>query len=209
MGRLRGGRLPGDHLSENALFPLVCVWLLALCGLLGARSPRAGFLASIAFALAASALWVVHYRMGGALVVSAAVLIWLGLRRRVAPQAVVAALLVIAVAVWATSLLDHFLIDHNYGGQAEGEASERFDQLTTAGGAGNGLLNLVGQSWYLLVSTFGLAAIVIADTWAKARLWRAHRGDGPSPIVVALLALAAILLLPRRPRSQNAAAPTC
>jgi len=194
-------------LSENALFPLVCLWLLALAELLAARTPRTQALGAVGFALAAGGMWVVHYRMGGAVAITVIVLLWLGARRRLTPAAVIAGLLVIAAAIWGTSALDHFLHDHNYGAVAENEASERFDDLTTASGAGNALLNLVGQSWYLLVSTFGLAAIVIADTWSKFRQRAGGDGAetsgdkaansvwGPSAIVLALLALAALLLL--------------
>jgi hypothetical protein len=187
-------------LSENALFPLVCIWLLALAGLLSARGRRAELLWSSGFALAAGGMWVVHYRMSGAVAITVVVLLWLGLRRRLAPAAVIAGLLVIAAAIWGTSVLDHFLVDHNYGAVAENEASERLDDLATAGGAGNALLNLIGQSWYLLVSTFGLVAIVIADTWSRFRGRTPSQetegaGEGPSAIVLALLTLAALLLL--------------
>jgi hypothetical protein len=182
-------------LSENALFPLVCVWLLAFSGLLAARGRRDGLLWSLGLALSASALWVVHYRMVGAILLTGGAVIWLGARRRLSPAAVVAALLVLAIGIWATSQLDHFVIDHNYAGQADSEAGDRLDALLHDGGLWNAAANLIGQSWYLLVSTFGLAAMVVADVLGRLRARRRDAGEGPPPAALALVALTAILLL--------------
>jgi hypothetical protein len=182
-------------LSENALFPLVCVWLLLLTGLLGSEGPRSGLLWGVGLALSTSALWAVHYRMGGAIAIAAGTLIWLGVRRRLSPAAALASLLVLVAGIWATSQLDHFVIDHNYAGLANDEASERFDELFSAVGLRTALANLVGQSWYLLVSTFGLVAVVLADFLGRARAWRREGGEPPSAVVAALLALTAILLV--------------
>jgi hypothetical protein len=182
-------------LSENALFPLVCVWLLALAGLLRADNRRSGLCWGIGLALSTSALWAVHYRMGGAVAIAAFTLIWLGARRRLGPAAALVSLLVLVVGLWATSQLDHFVIDHNYAGVANDEASERFDELLSGAGLRTALANLVGQSWYLLVSTFGLIAVVLADFLGRARAWRRDGDAAPSPVLAALLALTAILLL--------------
>jgi hypothetical protein len=180
-------------MSENALFPLLCLWLLAWGGLLGGDGEGRGGLAWAAgLGAATGALWAVHNRMIVAVALTAALLLWLGLRRRLPPAQVGVALALLAAGIVGTHALDAHLIDHNYGGTAPDEASERLHELFEGHGLRTALANLVGQAWYLLAATFGLAAAVAVRAWrdgiSRARDWT------PSLEQIAL-ALTVLLLL--------------
>ena len=171
-------------MSENALFPLVCVWLIAFAGLLSEREGGRGDLAWAAgLGAATGALWAVHNRMIVAVAVALAGMVWLTARRRLRPAALLLGVATIAVAFYGVHLLDGFLIDDNYAGSAPDELSERMDALVQFGGLRTVLANLVGQTWYLLVATFGLAAFAVAD-FARRR----------TPLLGVLLALTVLLL---------------
>jgi hypothetical protein len=182
-------------MSENALLPLVCVWLLAFGGLLAARDRRRELLWGAALGASAGALWAVHNRMIVAVAITVVGLIWLTVRRRLHPAASALALAVIALAFLGTHLLDDFLIAHNYGGSATDELSQRTNELLRFGGLRTALANLVGQTWYLLVATFGLAAAAVADFVQRARRARDSHEERPPPVLGILLALTALLLL--------------
>ncbi|HET8955192.1 MAG TPA: hypothetical protein VFN18_05990 [Solirubrobacterales bacterium] len=172
-------------MSENALFPLVCLWLIAFAGLLSEREGGRGDLVwAAALGAATGALWAVHNRMVVAVAVALAGMVWLAVRRRLRPAALVLGVAVIALAFYGVHLLDGFLIDDNYAGSAPDELSERMDELLRFGGLRTVLANLAGQTWYLLVATFGLAAFAVAD-FARRR----------TPLLGVLLALTALLLL--------------
>ena len=177
-------------MSENALFPLVCVWLIAFAALLDAPGGRSGLGRAAGLGAATSALWVVHNRMLTVLILTVAAVAWLGLRRRLPPAAVVTVLVVVAAGMVGTHLLDSWLIDHNYGGRADSETSQRVGDLVHQHGLRTALANLIGQTWYLLVATFGLAAAAAGGAVARFRSAR------PLPPVYPLaLSLTALLLL--------------
>jgi hypothetical protein len=171
-------------MSENALFPLVCLWLIAFGGLLSDRDGRGDFAWAAALGASTGALWAIHNRMIVAVAVALAGMVWLTVRRRLRPAALALGVATVALAFYGVHLLDSFLIDDNYAGSAPDELSERMDELTRFGGLRTALANLVGQSWYLLVATFGLAAVAVAE-------FRRRR----APLLGALLALTALLLL--------------
>jgi hypothetical protein len=172
-------------MSENALFPLVCLWLLAFAGLWEARERGNELLWGLAFGAATGALWAVHNRMIVAVALALAALAWLAYRRRLSPAALALALGAIALAFLGTHLLDNFVVDHNYGGSAKDELSSRMDELSSFVGLRTAAANFLGQSWYLLVATFGLAAA------AAGAFFR----DRPRvPVLGALLALTVLLL---------------
>jgi hypothetical protein len=180
-------------ISENLLFPLVCVWLLSIGGLLSRPDRRGELLWSAALATSTGALWAVHNRTIVALAVTVAVLVWMVARKRLRPAALGLALLLLALAVFGVHLLDDFLIDRNYAGSAPDELSERMDEIFTASGLRTVIANLVGQTWYLLTATFGLAAAVAFDFFRRPV--GGEDADRPRPPVVAvLLALTALLL---------------
>jgi hypothetical protein len=183
-------------LSENALFPLVCLWLLALGGLLAARTPRAATMWGIALGACAVALWAVHGRMVTVLGLTAAVALWLVVRRRGMVGAAVAIIVVLAVGFWATQLLNDFLINHNYGGHAANEVNDRLSAVLGLHPLLTALSNLAGQAWYLLVSTFGLVIMVAADALPR-RVTRSPDAAHPGrrAFLLWLLALTALLLL--------------
>jgi len=170
-------------MSENALFPLVCIWLIAFGGLLTEREGRGDFAWAAALGAATGALWAVHNRMIVAVAVALAGMVWLTVRRRLRPAALVLGVAVIALAFYGVHLLDSSLIDDNYAGSAPDELSERMDELFQFGGLRTALANLLGQTWYLLVATFGLAAVAAADFARRRR-----------PLLGVLLALTALLL---------------
>lgn len=171
-------------MSENALFPLVCLWLIAFGGLLGEPRDRGDLVWAAALGASTGALWAIHNRMIVAVVLALAGLVWLALQRRLRPAALALGVAVVALSFWGVHLLDDYLIDHNYAGSAPDELSERMDEILQLGGLRTVLANLVGQAWYLLVATFGLAAAAAADF-----------RRGRSPILGVLLALTVLLLL--------------
>lgn len=171
-------------MSENALFPLVCVWLLAFGGLLAVEGRRGGLAWAAALGAATGALWAIHNRMIVAVVIALGGLIWMALRRRLSPAAAAVGIGIIALSFYGVHLLDEFLIDDNYAGSAPDELSERMDELLAFGGLRTALANLIGQSWYLLVATFGLAAAAAGD-FARRR----------QPILGVLLTFTVLLLL--------------
>lgn len=183
-------------MSENSLYPLVCLWLIAFGGLLASAGGRNDFAWAAALGAATGALWAVHNRMFVAIVLALAGMVWLAARRRLRPAALVLGVAIVALALYGVHLLDSFLIDDNYAGSAPDELSERMDSLFQFSGLRTVLANLAGQSWYLLVATFGLAAAAVADF---AGGWRRREQDGAGerrlPILGILLALTALLLL--------------
>lgn len=178
-------------MSENALFPLVVVWLIAFGGLLASTERGREIAWAAGLGAATGALWAVHNRMIVAVALAAVGLIWLAARRRLRPAAAVAGLATIAVAFFGVHLLDGYLIDHNYAGSAPDELSERMDDLFQFGGLRTAAANLFGQAWYLLVATFGLAAAAVWDFFQRRRAPEAER---PAPVLGVLLALTALLL---------------
>lgn len=184
-------------MSENALFPLVCVWLICFAGLLSTARPRSELWA-IALGAVTGALWVVHNRMIVAVAVAVVGMAWLLYRRRIRPAAFVAGVFTIALFVLGGHFLDSFIVDHNYGGSATDEFTSRTHELFHFEGIRTAVANVLGQTWYLLVATFGLAAVVLGDYLRG----RPRRSDGraaspePSrPIVAVLLILTGLLLL--------------
>lgn len=181
-------------MSENALFPLVCVWLIAFGGLVAAGERRAQLLWAGGFGGATGALWAVHNRMSVAVVLALVALAWLAWRRRLGPAALGLAVAVIALGILGTHLLDGFVVDHNYGGSAVDELSERSDELLRFTGLRTAVANLIGQTWYLLVATFGLSAAAAADFFLRRR-----RAPGETRVAQSvlgmLLALSAALLV--------------
>jgi 4-amino-4-deoxy-L-arabinose transferase-like glycosyltransferase len=192
-------------MSENALFPLVCLWLIAFAGLLEADDWRRQLTWALGLGAATGALWAVHNRMIVAVALALLGLAWLAYKRRLRPAAAALALLVIALAFLGTHLLDDFIVDHNYGGTASDEFSSRMDQLSQFSGLRTALANFFGQTWYLLVATFGLAAATLLDFVGRVRkpedveFVREGRTKATSrrdlPVVGLLLALTVLLLL--------------
>jgi len=185
-------------MSENALFPLLCVWLICFAGLLSSVPHRSQLLWAIATGAATGALWAVHNRMIVAVLVAVVGMAWLLYRRRLRPGPALAGVATIALFMLGAHFLDSFIVTHNYGGSAPDELTSRMDEILHFGGIRTVLANLLGQTWYLLVATFGLAAVVLAE-FLRGR----PRADGeeavaPDPsreLAAVLLALTGLLLL--------------
>jgi hypothetical protein len=182
-------------MSENALFPLICLWLIACGGLLAARDPRSSMLWGAALGASAAALWAVHGRMVSAVVLTAVIVAWLGIRRRLPARAVVTALVVLGAGLLATHLLNGYLIDHNYGGAARSEAGDRLSAVFQGHGLLTSVANLFGQAWYLVVSTFGLVVVVFASLLERVRRGAAASRGRPLDLVAILAALTVLLLV--------------
>lgn len=197
-------------MSENALFPLVVVWLIAFGGVLSARERGNDVAWAVGLGAATGALWAVHNRMIVAVALAVAGLAWLAWRRRLRPAAMVAGLAVIALAFVGVHFLDSYLIDHNYAGSAPDELSERMDSLAQFSGLRTTLANLIGQTWYLLVATFGLAAAAAWDFLRpRSNTGQLHQISPPAegksdavreegrgaPVLGVLLGLTGLLLL--------------
>jgi hypothetical protein len=181
-------------MSENAMFALICVWLVAFGGLLSASDRRPSLAWAAALGASTAALWIVHGRMVVVVGLTVVLLAWLGLRRRIDPAAVATALVIIAAGAWATHLLNDFLNDASYGGTARGEATDRLGDLFDGHGPMTAAANLVGQTWYLLVSTFGLAAVVVIGAVTVARRRAIGSAERVAPVVAILLVLTGLLL---------------
>lgn len=185
-------------MSENALFPLVCVWLICFAGLLSAEGNRSQVLWAAGLGASTGALWGVHNRMVVAMIVALGGMAWLLYRRRITAAAALAGLVTIVLFVLGTQLLDSFVVDHNYGGSTPAELSDRLHELSRFVGLRTALGNLLGQTWYLLVATFGLAAVLL-DRELRSRPRRgAREAEIPDPahrIGVVLLILTGLLLV--------------
>jgi hypothetical protein len=182
-------------MSENVLFPLVIAWLIAFGGVLSSGRGGSDVAWAAGLGLATGALWAVHNRMIVAVAIAVVGLAWLAWQRRLRPAALAAGLAVIAVAMIGVHLLDGYLIDHNYAGAAPDELSERMDSLAQLGGLRTALANLIGQSWYLLVASFGLAAAAAWDFLSRRHARAGAQARGAPPVLAILLALTALLLL--------------
>ncbi len=171
-------------MSENVLFPLVCLWLIAFAGLLQTRRRGSDLAWAAALGASSGALWAVHNRMFVAVLLALVGMGWLALQRRLRPAALALGVGVIALAFYGVHVLDNYLIDHNYAGSAPDELSDRMDEIFGFGGMRTVVANVFGQAWYLLVATFGLAAVTVADFYRRR-----------APLTGVLLALTVLLLL--------------
>ncbi len=177
-------------MTENALFPLVCLWLIGWGGLLAARSESGALRWALFLGASTGALWAVHNRMAVAIALTVVLLGWLAARRRISASALAMALAAVGAVALGSHLLDAFLADRNYGGGVADEADARLSALSS----GHAMLtvagNLVGQLWYAIAATFGLLIVVAADTLERLRSGRSLHAVTPI-----LLGLTALLLL--------------
>jgi hypothetical protein len=202
-------------LSENLLFPATAAWLLAAGSLAAATAhrdtqgpgrPRIGrregrstygiAVPAVATGVLAGALWTVHARMLVAVVLTVALLAALVVRRRVPPAVAVAGVLALAGVMVAGHFLNHWLIVHSYAGRSSDELHRALSSLNGLRGVPSLLRNLVGQGWYVLVATLGIALIVVTGAVPRSVRRVRESRDGPGDRVVLLVvATAAGLLL--------------
>ena len=182
-------------MSENALFPLTILWLLAVGGLLRSRG-RGDVVGGLAAGASAAALWVVHGRMIVALALTVLMLVGLVVRGRISRRAGIAGFGVIAVGLVAGSLLNDLVVDRNYDGREVNEVSDTLGSVDDLDAALAVLRNLIGESWYLLVASFGLVGLLLAAQGrvAATKLLRGE-DDVPALSLALLLGLAAGLLV--------------
>lgn len=181
-------------MSENLLFPLTCAWLLAAAELAaGGSRHRTGWMV-LAVALAGFG-YAAHGRMVVAVALTAALMAWLGARRRLPVGTVLAGMAVIVGGLLATHVLDAFLVTHNYGGHAVSETGSRLSALDSAGAVRGAAENLLGQSWSLLAATLGLAAFAAVAAYRELRWARAPIASAVAPAAPLTVALAVGLVL--------------
>ncbi len=177
-------------LAETLLFPLTVAWLVAFGLLFKAErdGSRAGW--AMAVGVAAGALWIVHGRMLVVVVLTAAALVGLRVRRRLTILPVALGLGILVAAWVSQRVLNDFLTDRNYGGRHVDEAGERLSGLTDLDGALSALRSLVGQAWYVAVASLGVVLLLVVTDAARA-VRRSARGEADVPDLVLALLLGA------------------
>jgi hypothetical protein len=174
-------------MSENLLVPLTCVWVIAAWFLLTGEGRAGGWWAAATGGTAA-ALWAVHGSMLAVVVLTAAIAVWTLCRRPRRWRAAAIALAALGGGLLAAQRLSSFLAQHSYGPHASSELGSRLGALLGLHPLLTALTNLAGQSWYLLVATFGLAAVVggeaLGDLGRRlaARRSRSRLGAAPGPL---------------------------
>jgi hypothetical protein len=181
-------------MSENLLFPLTCVWLIAVCELI-AHPQRRPVAWAVGSGAAAGLAYAAHGRMVVAVIVTAAVLLSLAWRRELAPAPALMGLLTLGVGLVATQLLDAYLTAHNYGGHVTNEATARLSALEHPSAIVGAVENVAGQGWSLLVATFGLAGLVCAVGLRELRTTTSRHRAHARPAVLVTLATAGLLLI--------------
>ncbi|NUR91423.1 MAG: hypothetical protein HOY71_45750, partial [Nonomuraea sp.] len=174
----------GLALTDAVLPTLVLAWLLAIHDLAAYGSPRAAVLAGALSGFAST----VHMRGYVLLSVFAAtsLLILLRFRRqRNVRRVVVIGLVVAGVVAGAGVALNAVLKTQLYPHGARDLSGLLVERLTTLDGQAWALAGAVGQLWYLIVATWGLAGLGLA-----AAVVAAVRGRGPVSVVAAALVLA-------------------
>jgi hypothetical protein len=181
-------------LSENLLIPLFVLWLLCFGGLLDAQTGRQRFVWGAATAVCAVALWAAHGRMSVVLALTALAFVVLAIARRQTLPAALLGLVLIAVGLAGVHVLNDFLIARSYGGHAPNEVGQRLSTVESVSGVAAFLRNLVGQAWYLMVATLGVAIAVLGTLRATATRSRAS-GLSSQDVVLGLIMLTALGLL--------------
>ena len=187
-------------LSENLLLPLTVVWLLVLGALLEAPSLRSRTGWALALGACSAALYAVHGRMIVAAAIAVAALLLLAVSRRLELLAAVAGLAVAALGLAGVHALDRFLETTNYGGRSPNEVGDRLATVRDLGGVLSVIRNLVGQAWYVVVATLGLAVLAaVTDAHVDVRRlldrWRRCETDAGAFLLLVLLVLGVGLLV--------------
>lgn len=182
-------------MSEDALFPLTCVWLIAFCELLHARGPVRDLVWALVLGACAAGLWAVHGRMITAVVLTAGLVAAFAIRGRVRLVVAGAALLALGAGLWSVQLLNSYIVGQNYGGHVANETDVRLQALAHPHALLIAGENLVGQTWYLIAATFGLAAVVCAAAVRTTRDPHRAADAGMLELIRILIALTLLLLL--------------
>ncbi|HWD63594.1 MAG TPA: hypothetical protein VG405_00345 [Solirubrobacteraceae bacterium] len=178
-------------LSENALLPLTCVWLLLVADLFSG-SVRPMWVA-VLFGACSALMWAIHGRMVVALGLALVAAVRLLYLRRIKEGGLLLAVLLGGAG--GVQALNAFLIAHNYAGSATDGTGARLSAIFGFHPLVTVLENLVGQSWYLVVSTFGLTLVLARLATGRADR-TTIRGSPPlGPLRPWLLALTGGLLL--------------
>ncbi|MGI8731323.1 MAG: hypothetical protein ACR2LK_15315 [Solirubrobacteraceae bacterium] len=182
--------------SENLLFPLIVAWLLAFGMLLRARGRR-GVVAGLAFGACGAALWTVHGRMIVALSVTFVALVALAGMRRIGAAAAAAGLVASSAGFVLARILDARVIAHNYEGRDVDEVGSALAAIDGLGAVASVLRNLAGETWYLLVASFGILGVVVVAAGARTavRLRRREAQSADLSLALLLATTAGLLVL--------------
>lgn len=193
----------GGAVAENLSLPLVVLAVLALHAMLA--SPRLA--PRMAFGPVVAALHSSHPRyapvvvlVGVALVLALVVGPW----RRLVPRVVALGNLVgLALGVLVVRLVDQMLVEARWNrvDRIEGGGDEVLTQLTTTDGLYGMARSTLGQGWYLVVGTLGIAVVglvaVLRITAGRGLGGRGGGGGGAgrSPTVAARVTAGATVLM--------------
>ena len=182
-------------LPESLLFLLMAVWVLSVGLLLRAKPHVPAVIWAVATGAGAGALWTVHGRMIVVVGLTVVVLLALPACRQMRISASGAGLIALGVGLLAGHLLNDWLLTNNYRGRGSDEA-EMLSSSIDIDRVLNVLGNLVGQSWYLLTATLGVAlALFACDLPRTVARIRRRRGEPADFLLVVLAATTAGLLV--------------
>jgi hypothetical protein len=169
-------------LSENALLPLTVVWLLCWGELLRAGSRTRQLLWAAALGTCGTCLFAVHGRMLVAVTVTAV--------------AALVVLVIIGLGYLPVRQLNRHLADRSYGGHTPDEIGQRLAGVGTVDGILSFARNVLGQSWYVAVTSLGLVVAFLLAGWLRSVVGlRQRRVPQDSFLLGLLLAMLSGLLV--------------
>ena len=174
--------------SDNVLPLLFTTWLLSATACWRRRT----LASALALAVVCGALYLTHRRMLPLILVAVGFLVLLGWRRRLSLPSVLAALVVIGALLVAAYAANEALHERMWSSEGRFTVERFAKKLVQTRVWPRFLLVAVGQSWYLLASTLGLAALGLARFAQQARRPSpAEKSDGRQ--CAAQLALCGVL----------------
>jgi hypothetical protein len=89
------------------------------------------------------------------------------------------------------------VVDHNYGGRSVDEVGDTLGSLDDVGAALRILRNLAGETWYLLVASFGILGllVLVEGPAIVGKLRRCELGAPSLSLILLLVATAGLLLV--------------
>lgn len=167
--------------SDNLTPLCFALLVLTLLRFLECRTPGRGLVVAVAAVAAA----VTHDRFLPVVVVLLATLALVAWNDRDGRGAALLSMGATMTGVAATRLLTGLIHDRLY---EPGAAADRLGEVERLLRVGPGVLSFLGQSWYLLVSTAGVAGLGVV---ALAIAWRRSAGEDRLPVVATAALLAA------------------
>ncbi len=148
-------------MADAVLATLGLGWLLLVHGWLTATTRRARLASCAAAGALAGLIDVVHVRGIMVVLAQVAMAVLFRLLRRVSWRQVGLTVLATGLAVGLDPLLKMMLRDSIIT-QGSSPGGQTVSAITTVNGIGRTVARLVGQLWYLIIGTWGLAAVALA-----------------------------------------------